>query len=83
MNFTDKKALKLSCRWFLNFSFGLVSFRRIDVQEEEEVNGWVPLAIKISTDSTGMRITKIDEVRLLFSYCYFIRFLHCTLYHKS
>ncbi|XP_073238938.1 PAN2-PAN3 deadenylation complex catalytic subunit PAN2-like [Porites lutea] len=34
---------------------------RIDVQEEEEVNGWVPLAIKISTDSTGMRITKIDE----------------------
>ena len=31
----------------------------------DEVKGWVPLAIKISFDSSGMHITKLDEVGFL------------------
>ena len=50
-----------------NFTFSVFFFffRPAEIPEEEEVTGWIPLAIKISKDSDGIRITKIDEVRLL------------------
>ncbi|KAJ7336670.1 poly(A)-specific ribonuclease [Desmophyllum pertusum] len=35
---------------------------RTDILDEEELNGWVPLSIKLSFDSAGMmHVTKVDE----------------------
>ncbi|XP_027041539.1 PAN2-PAN3 deadenylation complex catalytic subunit PAN2-like isoform X1 [Pocillopora damicornis] len=34
---------------------------RVEVPEEERLNGWVPLSIMISFDSGKMQVTKIDE----------------------
>lgn len=46
--------------------YGLYFIRRTDFHEDEELTGWIPLSIRISFDSGGMHVTKIDEVLLYF-----------------
>ena len=48
---------------FFFFSFPIfLHSRRSEVADEDEIKGWIPLAIKASFDSTGsLHISKIDH----------------------